>query len=173
MNYIDKLFLKFPFLGSRQMRNILRDQGHQVGRNRVRRLMRKMGLMAIYQKPRTSQMNPQHKTYPYLLRNLAITKPNQVWCADITYLPMEKEFLYHVAIMDWHSRAVLSWRLSNTLDTDFCVCALEEALHLYGEPEIFNTDQGSQFTSHEFTNVLKQAGVKYQWMAGGVGWIML
>ncbi len=160
MNYIDKLFLKFPFLGSRQMRNILRDQGHQVGRNRVRRLMRKMGLMAIYQKPRTSQMNPQHKTYPYLLRNLDITKPNQVWCADITYLPMEKGFLYHVAIMDWHSRAVLSWRLSNTMDTDFCVCALEEALHVYGEPEIFNTDQGSQFTSHEFTNVLKQAGVK-------------
>ena len=159
MKRIDELFLELPFFGSRQMRNILRDEGHLIGRNRVRRLMRKMGLMAVYQKPKTSQPHPQHKTYPYLLRGKAITRPNQVWCADITYIPMRRGFLYLVAIMDWHSRKVLSWRLSNTMDTDFCVAALEEALAKYGKPDIFNTDQGSQFTSFAFTNVLREDGI--------------
>nr|WP_281762913.1 IS3 family transposase [Pseudodesulfovibrio nedwellii] len=159
MRKIDELFMELPFFGSRQMRNILRDTGYSVGRERVRRLMRKMGLMAVYQKPRTSQPHPGHKVYPYLLRNLPITKPNQVWCTDITYIPMKRGFLYLVAVMDWHSRAVLSWRLSNTMDTDFCVAALEEAINCYGAPEIFNTDQGSQFTSYEFTKTLRDAGI--------------
>ena len=132
--------------------------------------MRKMGLMAIYQKPRTSQPHPEHKIYPYLLRGLAIKRPDQVWCADITYIRMRRGFLYLVAIMDWHSRAVLSWRLSNTLDANFCVAALEEAMSRYGMPEIFNTDQGSQFTGQDFTQALKDAGVaismdgKGRWM---------
>ena len=159
MRKIDELFMELPFFGSRQMRNILRDTGYSVGRERVRRLMRKMGLMAVYQKPRTSQPHPGHKVYPYLLRNLPITKPNQIWCTDITYIPMKRGFLYLVAVMDWHSRAVLSWRLSNTMDTDFCVAALEEAINCYGAPEIFNTDQGSQFTSYEFTKTLRDAGI--------------
>ncbi len=160
MKRIDELFMELPFFGSRQMRNVLRDEGHQVGRNRVRRLMRKMGLMAVYQKPRTSQPHPQHKTYPYLLRGKAITRLNQVWCADITYIPMKRGFLYLVAIMDWHSRAVLSWQLSNTMEADFCVAALEEALNRYGVPEMFNTDQGSQFTGCEFTRTLRESGVR-------------
>ena len=145
------------------------ERGHPR-RGRVRRLMRKMGLLAIYQKPRTSQPHPVHKIYPYLLRGLAIKRPDQVWCADITYVRMRRGFLYLVAIMDWHSRAVLSWRLSNTLDADFCVAALEEAMNRYGVPEIFNTDQGSQFTGQDFTQTLKDAGVaismdgKGRWM---------
>ena len=120
--------------------------GYCVGRKRVRRLMRLMGFMAIYQKPKTSVPNPEHKRYPYLLRDLTIARSNQVWCSDITYIPMRKGFLYLVAIMDWHSRKVLSWRLSNTMEADFCIVALEEALEKYGTPDIFNTDQGSQFT---------------------------
>ena len=129
-----------------------------------------MGLVAIYQKPRTSVRHPEHKIYPYLLRGLRINRPNQVWCADITYVPMKRGFLYLVAIMDWHSRAVLAWRLSNTMDAEFCVAALEEAMNRYGVPEIFNTDQGSQFTSLEFIQALKDAGVaismdgKGRWM---------
>ena len=122
--------------------------------------MRKMGLRAIYQAPRTSKPHPEHRIYPYLLRDLTIDRPNQVWCADITYIPMRRGFLYLVAIMDWSTRAVLSWRLSNTMDSSFCVEALEEALSRYGTPEIFNTDQGSQFTSDDFTDVLKDAGVR-------------
>ena len=122
--------------------------------------MRTMGLQAIYQKPRTSIPNVQHRVYPYLLRNLSVERPNQVWCADITYIPMHRGFIYLVAVMDWHTRAVLSWRLSNTIDSAFCVEALEEALSRYGKPEIFNTDQGSQFTSEEFTGVLSGAGVR-------------
>ena len=160
MKRIDELFLELPFFGSRQMRNVLRDEDHLIGRNRVRRLMRKMSLMAVYQKPKTSQPHPQHKTYPYLLRGKAITRPNQVWCADITYIPMRRGFLYLVAIMDWHSRAVLAWRVSNTMDADFCVAALEDAMNRYGVPEIFNTDQGSQFTSYEFTKTLREAGAR-------------
>ena len=145
MRRIDEQFLETPFYGSRQMQRHLNNQGIAVGRARVRRLMRKMGLMAIYQKPRTSVPHPEHKVYPYLLRGLQIDRPDHVWCADITYVPMNRGFLYLVAIMDWHSRAVLSWGLSNTMDTDFCVAALEEAMGRYGVPEIFNTDQGSQF----------------------------
>ena len=160
MRLIDEQFLATPFYGSRQMARHLRRVGYCVGRHRVRRLMRLMGLQAIYQEPRTTQPHPQHKTYPYLLRNLAVTKPNQVWCTDITYIPIKRGFLYLVAVMGWYSRKVLSWRLSNTMDVRFCVEALEEALHLHGTPEIFNTDQGSQFTSFEFTNILKEKEIK-------------
>ena len=134
-------------------------QGHQVSRKRVQRLMRTMGLAAIYRRPRTSQPAPGHKVYPYLLRGMEVTRPNQVWAADITYIPMAKGFLYLVAIMDWHSRCVVAWRLSNTLDVDFCVEALKEALGK-GRPEVFNTDQGSQFTSEAFTGLLEREGVR-------------
>ncbi len=160
MRRIDELFMKYPFYGSRQMARQLRREGIRVGRHRVRRLMRLMGLAAIYQAPRTSAPHPEHRIYPYLLKGMAITRPNQVWCADITYIPVQHGFLYLVAIMDWATRYVLSWRLSNTMDARFCVEALNEALARYGKPEIFNTDQGSQFTSADFTNVLKDAGVK-------------
>jgi putative transposase len=160
MRLIDEQFLETPYYGARQMARHLRRLGYWVNRKRVCRLMQKMGLMAIYQKPNTSKPHPEHKIYPYLLRGLDITEPNQVWCADVTYIPMRKGFLYLVAVMDWHSRKVLSWRLSNTLDAAFCVEALDEALAKYGKPAIFNTDQGSQFTSLEFTQALKDAGVK-------------
>ena len=159
MRRIDELYLKYPFYGSRQMVRQLRRAGVRVGRHRVRRLMRLMGLEAIYQAPRTSTPHPAHRVYPYLLTGLIIDRPNQVWCADITYIPVQRGFLYLVAIMDWATRHVLAWRLSNTMDAGFCVEALNEALARYGRPEIFNTDQGSQFTSFEFTGVLKDAGV--------------
>ncbi len=151
MRLIDEQFLKRPSYGSRQMARWLCRQGYCVGRKRVRRLMRLMGLVAIYPKPRTTTPNQAHRVYPYLLRNLLIDRPNQVWCTDITYIPMRHGFLYLVAVMDWFSRRVLSWRLSNTLDSDFCVAALEDALTRFGPPEIFNTDQGCQFTSLDFT----------------------
>jgi putative transposase len=170
MRRIDELFMEMPFLGSRQMRTMLRDKGHFAGRGRIRRLMRQMGLMAVYAKPRTSTPHPEHAIYPYLLRNMQITKPNQVWCADITYIPMKRGYLYLVAIMDWHSRAVLSRRLSNTMDADFCVSALEEAMSRYGVPDIFNTDQGAQFTSYGFTRLLRDAGVRIS-MDGRGRWI--
>lgn len=157
---IDRQYLKTPWYGSRQMVRHLRRDGIFVGRTRIRRLMGLLGLQAIYQKPRTSIPHTEHRVYPYLLRDLVIARPNQVWCADITYIPMRRGFLYLVAVMDWHSRAVLSWQLSNTLDSGFCVEALEEALSRYGTPEIFNTDQGSQFTSEAFTGVLGDAGVR-------------
>jgi len=159
MRRIDELFLKYPFYGSRQMVRQLRRDGIRVGRHRVRRLMRLMGLEAIYQAPRTSTPHPTHRVYPYLLKGLIIDRPNQVWCADITYIPVQRGFLYLVAIMDWATRHVLAWRLSNTMDAGFCVEALNDAMARYGKPEIFNTDQGSQFTSFEFTGVLKDAGV--------------
>jgi len=159
MRRIDELFLKYPFYGSRQMVRQLRRDGVRTGRHRVRRLMRLMGLAAIYQAPRTSDPHPSHRVYPYLLKGLAIDRPNRVWCADITYIPVSRGFLYLVAIMDWATRHVLAWRLSNTMDVRFCLEALNEALALYGRPEIFNTDQGSQFTSLEFTDVLKDAEV--------------
>ena len=146
--------METPFFGTRQMTRHLIREGFAVSRKRIKRLMRLMGLQAIYQKPRTSNPNPEHKIYPYLLRELVIDKPRQVWCTDITYIPMRKGFLYLIAIMDWYSRKVLSWRLSNTMDRGFCIDALQEAIDKYGNPEIFNTDQGSQFTSMEFTNVL-------------------
>ena len=160
MRLIDEQFLETPFYGSRQMTRHLVRRGYQVGRKRVRRLMRQLGLSALYQAPKTSLKHPHHKVYPYLLRGLAIDRPTQVWCADITYIPMRRGFLYLVAIMDWHSRKVLSWRLSNTMEASFCVEALEEALACYGPPRIFNTDQGSQFTSLEWVETLKQAGVE-------------
>lgn len=170
MRMIDQQFLKTPFYGSRQMARWLRRQGCMVGRKRVRRLMRQMGLVPIYQAPKTSQKHPEHKVYPYLLRNLKIDRPNQVWCADITYIPMRRGFLYLVAIMDWHSRKVLSCRLSNTMDASFCVEALEEALARHGCPQIINTDQGSQFTGLEWVQTVKDAGAtvsmdgKGRWM---------
>lgn len=148
----------------------LRRQGHAVGRHRVRRLMRTMGLTPIYRPPRTSQPHPQHKVYPYLLKGLEIVRPNHVWCADITYIPMRRGFLYLVAIMDWATRKVLTWRLSNTMEADFCVEALCEAMARYGKPAIFNTDQGSQFTSLEFTEMLREADVKMS-MDGRGRWI--
>jgi len=160
MELIDKQYLKTPTWGSRSMRNHLRRLGYKVNRKRVQRLMRLMGLEAIYPKPRTSRPHPAHKVYPYLLRNLKIDRPNQVWAADITYIPMARGFMYLVAVMDWNSRKVLSWRLSNTLDTDFCVEALEDAINGFGAPDIFNTDQGAQFTSKPFTNLLKQHDIK-------------
>jgi len=159
MKLIDRQYLATPFYGTRKMAAWLKSQGQRVNRKRVRRLMRTMGLKAIYRRPRTSKPAPGHTIYPYLLGGMKITRPNQVWAADITYIPMARGFLYLVAIIDWYSRYVLSWRLSNTLDAGFCVEALEEALRK-GRPEIFNTDQGSQFTSEEFTGLLEQHGVR-------------
>jgi putative transposase len=155
MRLIDEQYLRAPCWGSRSMRNHLRRLGYKVNRKRVQRLMRIMGLEAVYPKPRTSRPHPEHKVYPYLLRGLIIDRSNQVWTADITYIPMKQGFMYLVAVMDWYSRKVLSWRVSNTLDTDFCIEAVEEAIGRYGTPEIFNTDQGSQFTSQAFTGLLQ------------------
>jgi len=160
MRQIDEQYLKTPFYGSRSMTKHFRRLGHKINRKRVQRLMRLMGIEAVYPRPRTSKPHAGHKIYPYLLRNLTIDRPNQVWAADITYIPLRRGFMYLVAVMDWYSRKVLSWRLSNTLDADFCVSALEEAIRLYGRPEIFNTDQGSQFTSHVFTKVLKDNDIR-------------
>jgi putative transposase len=156
MALIDRQYLARPYYGSRRMAAWLATQGHRVNRKRVQRLMRLIGLVAVYQRPNTSKPAAAHKVYPYLLGGLSIDRVNQVWCSDITYIPMAKGFVYLVAIMDWHSRAVLAWRLSNTLGADFCVEALEEALARFGRPEIFNTDQGSQFTSDDFTGVLSR-----------------
>ncbi len=155
MRQIDEIHLQYPFYGSRKIRNELWQRGYDIGRDKVRRLMRRMGIEALYIKPRLSIKHPQHPIYPYLLRGLDIIRPNHVWSADITYIPMERGFCYLVAVMDWASRMVLSWRLSNTLDSAFCVDALEEALTTYGRPAIFNTDQGSQFTSQAFIDVLR------------------
>lgn len=160
MRLIDEQFLKTPYYGSRQMTRYLKRQGYCVGRHRTRRLMKLMGVEAIYQKPNTSKPHQEHRRWPYLLREFAITKPNQVWCTDITYIPIKRGFLYLVAVMDWHSRKVLSWRLSNTMDTRFCIEALKEALLTHGKPEIFNTDQGSQFTSTEFTSLLLEENIQ-------------
>jgi putative transposase len=159
MKLIDRIYLEIPFYGSRKITDCLKKQGHKVNRKRVRRLMRLMGLRAIYCKPRTSIPGKGHKIYPYLLKGMKITRPNQVWAADITYIPMAKGFLYLVAIIDWYSRYVIAWKLSNTLDADFCIEALEEALRK-GKPEIFNTDQGSQFTSDEFIALLKKHNIQ-------------
>ena len=160
MRRIDELFLKYPFYGARRMALHLRREGVRIGRRRAGRLMRLMGLQAIYRAPRTSDPHPEHRVWPYLLRGLAIERPNHVWCADITYIPVQRGFLYLVAVMDWASRFVLAWRLSNTLDASFCTDTLDEALGRYGRPEIFNTDQGSQFTSFAFTGRLHAAGIR-------------
>jgi putative transposase len=160
MRRIDALFTERPFFGARRIARTLSQDGFPIDRKRVRRLMRKMGIEALGPKPRTTKPAPGHKIYPYLLRDLKIERPGHVWAADITYIPIGKGFLYLVAVIDWASRAVLSWRLSNTMDASFCVEALEEALARYGRPEIFNTDQGSQFTGTAFTSVLINAGVR-------------
>jgi len=160
MHRLDELFLAHPFLGSRRMAAMLQAEGQAINRKRVQRLMRLMGIVALGPKPRTSRPAPGHKIHPYLLRGMMIDKANQVWAADITYVPMQRGFLYLVAIIDWASRAVLAWRLSNSMDVSFCVSALEEALARFGKPDTFNTDQGSQFTSAAFTGVLLAAEIK-------------
>jgi putative transposase len=170
MALIDRCHLKHPYYGSRRIRDWLEDQGHTVNRKRIQRLMRIMGITALYPKRNLSLANQAHKVYPYLLRNLVIDRPNQVWATDITFIPMARGFVYLVAVMDWYSRRVLSWRLSNTLDTSFCTEALEEAIERYGAPEIFNTDQGCQFTSDDFTGVLKEHDIKIS-MDGKGRWI--
>ena len=160
MRQIDEQFLETPFFGVRQMTWHLRNDGHLVNEKRIRRLMRLMGLMPIYQKPNTSRPAKGHKIYPYLLKRMSVTRPNQVWASDITYLPMRRGFLYLVVIIDWYTRKVLSWRISNTLEANFCVDALNEAMAKYGPPEIMNTDQGSQFTSFAWTDRLCRSGVR-------------
>jgi len=156
MRRLDELHLELPFAGSRMLRDLLRTEGVAIGREHVRTLMRRMAITAIYQHPKTTQRHRAHPVFPYLLRGLRVTRPNHVWAADITYLPMARGFVYLVVVMDWASRKVLSWRVSPTLTSDFCVAALEEALARYGSPEMVNTDQGSQFTSVEFLNVLRR-----------------
>jgi putative transposase len=159
MRRIDELHLEYPFAGSRMLRDMLRREGQAVGRKHVGTLMKKMGIEALYRKPNTSRRHAAHPIYPYLLRHLVIDRPNQVWATDITYIPMRRGFVYLAAVMDWHSRRVLAWRVSNTLTTDFCIDAVREAIARHGTPEIFNTDQGSQFTSSDFTDLLKEHGI--------------
>jgi putative transposase len=159
MRQIDELHLNYPFAGSRMLRDLLSHQGLEIGRRHLRTLMRRMGIEAIYRRPNTSKPAPGHRIYPYLLRGLAITRPNQVWAMDITYIPMARGFVYLAAVVDWFSRRVLAWRLSITMETSFCIEALEEALSMNEKPEIFNTDQGSQFTSEAFTGRLKKEGI--------------
>jgi putative transposase len=159
MRRIDDLHLEYPFAGSRMLRDILRREGYSIGRKHVGTLMKKVGIEALYKKPNTSRRHPEHEVYPYLLRNMEINRANHVWAADISYIPMKRGFVYLFAVMDWASRRVLSWRLSNTLTTDFCIEAMQEAMHRHGTPEIFNTDQGGQFTSTEFTQLLKANGI--------------
>jgi putative transposase len=161
MRCIDALHLEHPYAGSRMLRDFLRRGDYpNVGRKRVRSLMGRMGIEAIYRKPNTSKKYPRHPVYPYLLRGMTVSRPNHVWAADITYIPMKRGFVYLFAVVDWASRRVLAWRLSNTLTTDFCMEAVQEAIHQYGTPEIFNTDQGCQFTSQEFTGLLKDSGIR-------------
>jgi putative transposase len=169
MRRIDELHLELPFLGSRMLRDLLAQEGIDVGRRHVATLMRRMGIEAIYRRANTSRRHPQHPVFPYLLRNLLIDRPNQVWAADVTYIPMARGFVYLVAIIDWFSRKILSWRVSNSLTADFCVEALEEAIARYGKPEIFNTDQGSQFTATDFIGVLKQHEIRIS-MDGRGAW---
>jgi putative transposase len=160
MRLIDETYLRHPFLGSRGMARELQRQGHRINRKRTQRLMRSMGLESLAPKPNLSRSHPAHKKYPYLLRNVEVTRANQAWATDISYIPLAVGFIYLVAIIDWYSRAVLAWRLSNTLDTRFCIDALEEALGRWGQPEIFNSDQGAQFTAEDFTAVLKTKGIQ-------------
>jgi putative transposase len=154
MRRIDELHLDYPFAGSRMLRDLLRGEGIEIGRQRVATMMKRMGIAAIYRRPNTSKPAPGHKIYPYLLRSVAVERPNQVWAMDITYIPMARGFVYLAAVVDWFSRRVLAWRLSITLEVEFCLEAVEEALVRHGKPEIFNTDQGSQFTGGEFTGLL-------------------
>ena len=156
MRRIDALHLDYPFAGSRMLRDLLRGEGIEIGREAVRTMMKRMGIQAIYRRPNTSKPAPGHRIYPYLLRTLRVDRANQVWAMDITYIPMSRGFVYLAAVVDWHTRRVLAWRLSITMETGFCMEAVEEALAKHGKPEIFNTDQGSQFTSLDFTGLLKQ-----------------
>ena len=169
MRRLDELHLEWPFLGARMLRDILRLEGIRIGRKHVATLMRKMGIEAIYRRSNTSRRHPRHAIYPYLLRKLQIDRPNQVWATDVTYIPMARGFVYLVAVMDWYSRRVLSWRISNSLTADFCVEALEEAIAKYGAPEIFNTDQGSQFTAASFIGVLQKHKIRIS-MDGRGAW---
>ncbi len=159
MRRMDELHLEFPFAGSRMLRDLLKQEGIDIGRRHVSTLMKRMGIEALYRKPSTSKPTPGHKIYPYLLRGMTIERPNQVWAMDITYVPLARGFVYLAAVVDWFSRRVLSWRMSISLEAAFCVEALEEALARHGRPEVFNTDQGSPFTSHDFTSVLLKAGI--------------
>jgi putative transposase len=159
MRRLDELHLEFPFAGSRMLRDLLAAEGCKIGRRHVKTLMRRMGIEALYRRPRTSKPEPGHKIFPYLLRGLEITRPNQVWAMDITYIPMERGFVYLTVVLDWFSRRVLSWRVSITMESSFCIEALEEALARYGKPDIFNTDQGSQFTGQAFTGTLASHGI--------------
>ena len=169
MRRIDELHLAYPFAGSRMLRDLLRGEGVQIGRARVITMMRRMAIEAIYRRPNTSKPSPGHKIYPYLLRGLAIDRPNQVWAMDITYIPMARGFVYLAAVIDWHTRRVLSWHLSITMEADFCIEAVEEALARHGKPEIFNTDQGSQFTSAAFTGLLHDNAIQIS-MDGRGAW---
>jgi putative transposase len=169
MRRIDELHLEYPFAGSRMLRDLLRQEGFEVGRKRVARLMALMGIEALYRRPRTSKPHPGHGTYPYLLRGIQVERVNQVWAMDITYIPMARGFVYLAAVVDWYSRRVLAWRVSPCMDTSFCIDAVEEALHRYARPEIFNTDQGSQFTSLAFTSMLKDNAIRIS-MDGKGSW---
>jgi putative transposase len=160
MRIIDALHLECPFAGSRMLRDLLNLMGIRIGRRRVRTLMQRMAIEALYRKPNTSRKHPQHQVYPYLLRHLKVERPNQVWAMDLTYIPMARGFIYLAAVVDWYSRKVLSWRVSITMDVQFCLDAVQEAIDKYGTPEIFNTDQGSQFTSLAFTDLLKANGIR-------------
>jgi len=155
MREIDRLHLEYPFAGARMLRDMLRDRSYHIGRRHVATLMRRMGIEALYCKKSTSKRNPEHVVIPYLLRNLVIDRPNHVWCADITYIPMRRGFIYLFAVLDWATRRVLAWRLSTSLTTDFCIDAVQEAIAKYGRPEIFNTDQGSQFTAQDFVKLIR------------------
>jgi len=169
MNRIDRLHLELPFAGSRMLRDLLRQEGSRIGRKKVATLMKRMGLEALYRKPRTTRRHPKHTIYPYLLRKLPVTRSNQVWAMDITYIPMARGFIYLAAVLDWYSRRVLSWKLSTTMDMHFCVDAVEEAIATHGKPEIMNTDQGSQFTSQAFTGLLKENDIRIS-MDGKGAW---
>ena len=169
MNRIDRLHLELPFAGSRMLRDLLRQEGSRIGRKKVATLMKRMGLEALYRKPRTTRRHPKHIIYPYLLRKLPVTRSNQVWAMDITYIPMARGFVYLAAVLDWYSRRVLSWKLSTTMDMHFCVDAVEEAIATHGKPEIMNTDQGSQFTSQAFTGLLKENDIRIS-MDGKGAW---
>jgi len=169
MRRIGELHLDYPFAGSRMLQGLLLGEGYQVGRVKVRNLMKRMGVEAIYRRPNTSKPAPGHKIYPYLLRKLPVTRPNQVWAMDITYIPMKRGYVYLAAVVDWNTRRVLAWRLSITLETAFCIEAVEEAMAKYGKPDIFNTDQGSQFTSVAFIKMLKDAKIKIS-MDGKGAW---
>jgi putative transposase len=169
MNRIDRLHLELPFAGARMLRDLLRQEGHKVGRKHVSTLMKRMGIEALYRKPRTTKPHPGHQVYPYLLRSLPVTRANQVWAMDITYLPMARGFVYLAAVVDWYSRRVLAWKVSTTMDVHFCLEAVEEAMANYGTPEIMNTDQGSQFTSQAFTGLLKENEIRIS-MDGKGAW---